>query len=77
MSGPSAHRPAIKLLGCVFGLASFLAAMYLVALSYGWTEERRMAAAIEAFARGGFGQVGVGLVVISLLVADLALPIPS
>lgn len=70
-------RPAAKLLGLVVGLGSFLTATYLIAESYGWTEERRVASAIEAFAGGGWGRVGVGLAVVALLVADLALPIPS
>jgi hypothetical protein len=33
----------------VLGLASFLTAMFLVAESYGWTDERRMASAIDSF----------------------------
>lgn len=70
-------KAAAKLLGLVFGLGSFLTATYLIAESYGWTEERRLASAIEALANGGWGRAGVGLAVVVLLVTDLALPIPS
>jgi hypothetical protein len=54
----------VKLLGLVVGLASLLTITYLMAESFGWTEERRVAAAIEALAREGWGRVGVGLAVV-------------
>jgi uncharacterized membrane protein YdjX (TVP38/TMEM64 family) len=73
----ASRRSAFKLLGLVFGLASLLTAMFLMAASYGWTEERRVAAAIDAYASEGHGRISVGLAVVALLVADLALPIPS
>jgi len=72
-----ATRPALKLLGLVVGLFSFLTVTYLVAESYGWTAERRVTAQIESMAQHGFGRVGVGLAVVGLLVVDLVLPVPS
>ena len=79
MSEPRAtgRRAVLKLVGLVLGLTSFLAASYLIAESYGWTEERRFASAIESATRAGWGRIGVGLLVVGLLAADLALPVPS
>jgi membrane protein DedA with SNARE-associated domain len=79
MSEPRAarRRSALKLAGLAVGLASFLTTTYLIAESYGWTEERRFAAVIESATQGSWGRLGVGAIVVGLLVADLALPVPS
>jgi membrane protein DedA with SNARE-associated domain len=68
---------ALKLALLAFGLASVLAAAYLVAEAYGWTDERRFADLIDAAAHSPGGRWRVGVAVAGLLVADLALPVPS